>query len=469
MFIYPQTGTKRERKKKMKKTLSIIAAIVLTLGTGNAVLGNTLYASAESDNSDPWYWCGTKDSSSSSSQCDSYDPWYWCGMDDSSNCSSQVSHEEKEGAVTFNEETGVLTLSGKITKEQVWEYRGRRNLTKVIADETCVFPADCSNMFLNAESKTVYTNSGSDSSGSSSGSGAGVGEYYYADYSYFSELEYIDISKADTSKVKNMHGMFNRGQISVNSQADLTTINVSGIDTSNVTDMSDMFTGCNKVRSLDVSSFDTSKVTTMEDMFAGCKALRRLDVSGFDTSNVSNMSGMFLAFKGNMLDISSFDTLNVSDMSSMFLNCDSLKTVYVSDKWVVNEGTNTKNMFSNNSHNSENKSMSIVGGNGTKWSEDHVDGKYARIDKEGEPGYFTLNDGSITIPSQELGDINDDGAIDIEDAVQVIGNVNGLNPLTAEQEKYADVDGSGTIDIEDAVLLISRVNGDVSDFSKNGK
>ena len=32
---------------------------------------------------------------------------------------------------------------------------------------------------------------------------------------------------------------------------------------------------------------------------------------------------------------------------------------------------------------------SLVGGNGTLFDGDHVDKEYARIDKEGTPGYFT--------------------------------------------------------------------------------
>lgn len=32
----------------------------------------------------------------------------------------------------------------------------------------------------------------------------------------------------------------------------------------------------------------------------------------------------------------------------------------------------------------------LVGGNGTKFNSSYEDATYARIDKEGEPGYFTL-------------------------------------------------------------------------------
>ena len=44
---------------------------------------------------------------------------------------------------------------------------------------------------------------------------------------------------------------------------------------------------------LDLSSFDTSKVTNMHSMFEGMSNLTALDLSSFDTSQVTNMSRMF--------------------------------------------------------------------------------------------------------------------------------------------------------------------------------
>lgn len=58
-----------------------------------------------------------------------------------------------------------------------------------------------------------------------------------------------------------------------------------------------------------------------------------------------------------------------------------------------------------------------------------------------------------------LGDVNADKSIDIEDAVSVIQHINGMTPLTAEEETRADVSKDGNIDIDDAVILISYING----------
>ena len=74
-------------------------------------------------------------------------------------------------------------------------------------------------------------------------------------------------------------------------RCEVETIDLSGLDTSKVTDMSDMFHGC-KAENIDLSSFDTSKVEDMEGMFYGCKA-ENIDLSSFNTSKVTDMSGMF--------------------------------------------------------------------------------------------------------------------------------------------------------------------------------
>lgn len=59
----------------------------------------------------------------------------------------------------------------------------------------------------------------------------------------------------------------------------------------------------------------------------------------------------------------------------------------------------------------------------------------------------------------DLGDVNGDSKIDIEDAVAIIQHINGVTPLSKEQEERADVSKDKYIDIDDAVKLISYVNG----------
>ena len=138
---------------------------------------------------------------------------------------------------------------------------------------------------------------------------------------------------------------------------------ISGLEylnTSEVTDMSEMFIECGMDK-IDLSALNTSKVTTMNRMFAMCRGLVGVNLSSFDTSNVT-------------------------DMEAMFAGCTSLTTVIVGDKWSTDKVTSGDNMF--------NGCTSIVGGNGTTYDENHIDPSYARIDKEGQPGYFTQGSSS---------------------------------------------------------------------------
>jgi len=117
-------------------------------------------------------------------------------------------------------------------------------------------------------------------------------------------------------------------------------------------------------------------------MFASCSELTELILDGFCTQNVESMSGMFEdCAKLEQLNMASFNTSNITDMSFMFARCGNLKTIYASEAWSTNSVTNSNGMFS--------FCRSLVGGNGTQYDETQIDASYARIDKEGTPGYFT--------------------------------------------------------------------------------
>ena len=132
---------------------------------------------------------------------------------------------------------------------------------------------------------------------------------------------------------------------------------MSYLNTSEVIYMKWMFYNCNKLTSLDVSHFNTSKVIYMNQMFNNCTGLTSLDLSSFNTSNVTNMNKMF---EGSTL----------------------LRTIYVGSDWSTAAVTNSVNMFNN--------CTSLVGGMGTTYDENHIDGAYAHIDGgPSNPGYFT--------------------------------------------------------------------------------
>ena len=186
-------------------------------------------------------------------------------------------------------------------------------------------------------------------------------------------LTTLDMSGFNTSNVTNMYYMFY-------GCSSLTTLDVSRFDTGNVTSMGSMFSGCSSLTTLDVSRFDTSNVTSIYNMFSNCSSLTSLDVSGFETGNVTNMEYMFKGCDSlRTLDVSGFDTSKVTRMRSMFDGCGSLSTIYAEDSFSVCD--DSVNMFSG--------CTSLVGGSGTPFDANYVDGTYARIDTTETPGYFT--------------------------------------------------------------------------------
>ena len=187
-------------------------------------------------------------------------------------------------------------------------------------------------------------------------------------------LESLDLCNFNTSKVEDMSYMFAEC-------SGLKNVNLSSFNTSNVTGMHGMFEVCSGLENLDLSSFDTSKVEDMSWMFEECSGLKNVNLSSFDTSNVDDMCSMFAECSGlENLDLSSFDTSNVDDMSNMFNECSLLKTIYVSEDWGVPE--NSYYMFYD--------CTELIGSNGTEYDSTNTDGEYAKVDREGTTGYFTL-------------------------------------------------------------------------------
>ena len=201
--------------------------------------------------------------------------------------------------------------------------------------------------------------------------------FYFCRY-----LPFIDVTSFDTKNVTTFENMFFMCM-----QPE--TIDVSSFNTEKCENMLGMFDGCSNLKNIDVSNFNTSNVTKMTTMFNCCNNLVNIDLTSFDTSKVTDMTHMFYVLDKNKtkletIDLSSFDTSNVENMAQMFYNCVKLKTIYASDKFVTTKLTENMSdlfMFS--------ECTSLVGGNNTAYDANHVDKLYARIDKEGAPGYFT--------------------------------------------------------------------------------
>lgn len=131
----------------------------------------------------------------------------------------------------------------------------------------------------------------------------------------FNALEYIrdlDLSGWNVKKVNNVQGIFAHSK-------KIQSLNLSGWQMDSVTNMRYMFAGLANLTSLNLTGFTTKNVTNMEYMFSGTSKLADLDLSSFDTSKVTNMHGMFNNMGSlNNINLSSFNTSNVTDISEMF-------------------------------------------------------------------------------------------------------------------------------------------------------
>lgn len=176
------------------------------------------------------------------------------------------------------------------------------------------------------------------------------------------------IENLNTSNVKNMSGMF--AQCS-----NLETLDLSHFNTEQVTTMAQMFYGCTKLHNLNIDNFNTENVSYMNGMFDGCSSLNTLDLSHFNTRYVrkdgmnymfngcSNLSSLDVSnfttdkpsmqldglFKGcsslQTLDLSSFSTGGASSVTDMFDGCSALRTIYVSEDFIIPYRVKSSNMF----------------------------------------------------------------------------------------------------------------------------
>ncbi len=155
---------------------------------------------------------------------------------------------------------------------------------------------------------------------------------------YHSFLPSLNIRNFDTSSVEDMSFMFyslksvtdldlsgwnvkkvNNIVVLFGDKYSLKNLNLSGWELDSITNMDSMFSGFHELISLNLTGFTTKNVTSMEYMFASTVKLADLDLSSFDTSKVTSMRGMFSNMQAlNNINLSSFNTSNVTDMSAMF-------------------------------------------------------------------------------------------------------------------------------------------------------
>ena len=158
-----------------------------------------------------------------------------------------------------------------------------------------------------------------------------------------SEAEKLNISNLNTKNVRSMNGMLSN--LSTSGFKDL---DLSKWDTSNVTDISRMFTLNYSTEKINVSNWDTSKITKMEDAFSGAHNLKEIKgIENWNTSNVKTIHNMF-AYSENLksLNLSKWNTSNVEDMSELFLGAEGLAYLNI-ENWDTGKVESFDNIFSN--------------------------------------------------------------------------------------------------------------------------
>ena len=98
----------------------------------------------------------------------------------------------------------------------------------------------------------------------------------------------LDLSNFDSSNITSMRILFNKCK---------NLKEIKGLDkliTNNVRDMEGMFQYCVELEYLDLSNFDTSKVENMAFMFNHCERVKEIKgINKFITNNVTSVEGMF--------------------------------------------------------------------------------------------------------------------------------------------------------------------------------
>lgn len=227
-------------------------------------------------------------------------------------------------------------------------------------------------------------------------------KYFDKMFSNCQSLAFLDVNNWDMISGYSLNNMF--------AYSGITDIDLSKWDTSNISNLSNLFFNCTKLKQIDLHTWNTKSVSTCYWLFRGCSSLEFINIDGWNTCNVYDMDRMFgecpklITIKGlnklntrnvqftrlmfiadhslTTLDLSSFNTQNCIDTSQMFRGCYNLKSIYVSDTFVMTKVSNSTQMFLD--------CISLIGGAGTTFVSSFIDGTAARIDGgASNPGYFT--------------------------------------------------------------------------------
>ena len=187
--------------------------------------------------------------------------------------------------------------------------------------------------------------------------------------------DYVMHFPITTEKLKNMSYAFYKytGE----------TVDLSSFDTKNLTTMAFAFRG-SKIKNLDFSNKNLESMEDMTHAFSFCQKLQTINLSGTKTSNkLKKIEETFGSSTMDVVDLSGFDTSGVTTVIYLFETAPNIKTIYVSEKFVIDPSIPDKDMFE--------ADTKLVGGQGTTYNNSYMRKDYARIDdpSNGKPGYFT--------------------------------------------------------------------------------
>lgn len=205
----------------------------------------------------------------------------------------------------------------------------------------------------------------------------------------------------DTSKVELFEKMFfNETRIN---EVSLNEFLVK-FNTENGRNFNQMFTDTGNVKKIDISHFHftNKKGVSLNAMFRGCFNLEELKFSStktfaytFDYANVYNGGPLGAMFENcsklKTIDLTSFNFHSAFSAQSMFHNCSSLKTIYASvEDEPYNFSSIPEYLLANQDWCAPFAGCtSLVGGNGTKWSNSQISYDFFKVDRAGQKGYFT--------------------------------------------------------------------------------
>ena len=221
-------------------------------------------------------------------------------------------------------------------------------------------------------------------------------------------IKVFEAANWDTGNVNSMKKMFFKSCYYDGNYCksyDKVTIDLSSFDFTNVTTCESMFHCDNPGDNVNRDCIETvrfpssasdgdpyaAKCTSFYNMFKFRKGMSNIENLGEFRVNVEVLKDISYIFSNTgviTLDVSGLNlTGSTASAKNMFEACDNLTKIYVAPgtDWSSENFSTYATMFNN--------SKKIVGGNNTTYNAAIVDKRYARIDKDGYPGYFTdIND-----------------------------------------------------------------------------